>query len=67
MLVIESRKSDSNTTISEIENEITANDDHDKYITTQELDSLPAENVTARLKQLILASRTDIANFVKKN
>ena len=40
--------------------------DHDKYITTQEFNKLAAENVTARLAQANLASKNDIANFVKK-
>ena len=35
------------------------NHDHDKYITTQEF--------IARLKQANLASKNDIANFVKNN
>ena len=44
--------------------------DHDKYITTQELNKLTLENFTAglaqaNLAQANLASKSDIANFVK--
>ena len=55
-----------NPKISEIENKITTNHDHDKYITTQELNRLTSENFTARLKQANLTSKNDIVNFVKK-
>ena len=54
------------TKISEIENKITTDHDHDKYITTQEFNRLTSENFTARLKQANLASKNDIVNFVKK-
>ena len=40
--------------------------DHDKYITTQELNKLTLENFAARLTQTYLASKNDIANFIKK-
>ena len=59
------KKTDYNRKISEIENKITANHDHDKYITTQEFNKLTSENVAARLKKAILASKNDIADFVK--
>ena len=49
-----------------MENKITLDRDHDKYITTQEFNKLTAENFTTRLKQANLASNNDIANFVKK-
>ena len=39
---------------------------HDKYITTQELNKLTADNFVARLKQANLASKNDSADFVKK-
>ena len=42
------------------------NDDHDKYITTPDLNKLTAENFDARLKQENLASKRDITNFTKK-
>ena len=66
MLVIYSKKIDYNTKISEIENKITADHDHDKYITTQEFNKFTSENFTAIVKQANLASKSDIANFVKK-
>ena len=40
--------------------------DHSKYIPTQTFNKLTAENFTARLAQANLASKSDIANFVKK-
>ena len=43
-----------------IENKITTDHDHDKYITTQGFNNLTSENFTARLKQTYLASNTDI-------
>ena len=57
---------DYNTKISEIENKITIDHDHDKYITAQEFHKLTSENVTARLAQANLVNKSDIANFVKK-
>ena len=39
---------------------------HNKYITTPEFNKLTAENFAARLKQINLASKSDIDNFVKK-
>ena len=54
------KKTDYNTKISEIENKITTNHDHDKYITAQEFNKSTSENFTARLKQ------TNLAIFVKK-
>ena len=67
MLVVQSKKTTNyNTKISEIENKIATNHDHDKYITTQEFNKLTSENFTARLKQANLLSKSDIFNFVKK-
>ena len=60
------RKSDYNTNINEIENKITTDHDYDKYITTQEFNKLTWANIPSRLAQAILASKIDIANFVKK-
>ena len=37
-----------------------------KYSTTQEFNKLTLENFAARLKQVNLASKSYIANFVKK-
>ena len=49
----------------EIENKITDHDHH-KYITTSEFNKLTAEDFAARLEQANLASKSDIANFVKE-
>ena len=49
-----------------MKNKITADYNHDKYITTQEFNKLTSETFTPRLAQAILASKSDIANFVKK-
>ena len=48
-----------------MENKIATDHDHDKYITTQEFNKLTSENFVARRKQANLASKNDIANFVK--
>ena len=65
MLVIQSKKTYYNTEINEIKKK---NSDHnyDKYITNLEFIKLTAENFPARLAQANLASKSDIANFVKK-
>ena len=60
MLVILSKKADYNTKISEIENKITSDHDHDKDITTQEFNKLTSENITARLKQANLTCNNDL-------
>ena len=48
-----------NTKISEVENKIP---DNSKYITTQELNKLMAENFAAKLKQADLVNKTDFYN-----
>ena len=60
------QKNGYNTKISEIENKVTTDHDHYKYITTQEFDKLTSENFFARLKQANLVSKSDTANFFKK-
>ena len=60
MLVIQSKK------LTITQKLVTTDHDHDKYITTQEYNKLPPENSTAKLAQANLASKNDIANFVKK-
>ena len=60
------QKTDYNTKISKIENKIKTDDDHDKYITTQDFLKLEAEHFTARLVQANLVCKSDIANFVKE-
>ena len=57
MLVIQSRKTDYNTEINEIEKKITDHS-HDKYITTPEYNELTAEKFTARLAQADLVTKT---------
>ena len=54
MSVIQLKKTDYNTNISEIEKKITDHD-HNKHITTPEFNKLTAENVTARFAQANLA------------
>ena len=49
-----------------IENKITTNHDHVKYVTTQEFNKLISGNFTARLAQANLASKNNTATFVKK-
>ena len=61
------KKTDYNTKICEIENKIATDHEHDKYITTQEFNNLTSENFNGRLAQANLASKSDIANFLKKN
>ena len=51
-----------NTAVTAAENIIP---DHSKYISTLESKKLIAENFTARLKQANLATKDDIADFVK--
>ena len=48
-----------NTKVSEVEYKI---HNHDKYITTPEFNNLTAENLTARLKQANLVTKTDFDN-----
>ena len=45
-----------------IENEITSDRDHDKYITTQELNDLTAQIVASRLGKANLTNKNDITN-----
>ena len=42
------------------------NNIYKKYITTPEFNKLTGENFAARVAQASLASKSDIANFVKK-
>ena len=44
---------------------MTADHDHDKYITTQKTNKLTAESFIARLAQASLGSKSNITNFVK--
>ena len=65
VLVIQLKKNDYNTKVSEIEKKITDHD-HDKYITVPEFNKLTVENITVRLAQANLANKNDIANIVDK-
>ena len=58
MSVIQSKKTDYNTKINEIEKRITDHS-HDKYITTLEFNKLTAENFAARLALENLVTKTD--------
>ena len=60
------KRTDYNIKISEIKNKTNTYYDHDKFITTQKLNKLISENFTARLKQACLASKSNIAIFVKR-
>ena len=50
------KKTEYSTKISETENKIANDNDHDKYITNQEFSKLTSENITARLKQANLVN-----------
>ena len=58
MLVIQSKKTNYNTKITEIEKKITDHN-HDKYITTPEFNKLTVENFATRLAQANLITKTD--------
>ena len=66
MLVIQSKKTDYNTKIREVQNKITTDRDHDKCVATQEFDKLTSENFTTKLKQAHLGSKNDFTDFIKK-
>ena len=51
------------TAVTAVENKIP---EHSKYVTTPEFNKITAESFTARLAQANLASKNDIANFLKK-
>ena len=65
ILVIQSKKTDYDTKVCEIEKKLL---DHDraKYITSQEFNRLTTEKFTARLKQANLDVKTDIDGSIKK-
>ena len=46
-----------------MENIITTDHDHNKYIAIQNFIKLPSENLAARLKQANLGSKNDISNL----
>ena len=57
------KKTDYNTKIKKIENKLN-NYDHDKYITTPEINTLAADVFNARLKRANLVTKTDFDNNV---
>ena len=59
------QKTDYNTKTNEIEKKITDHN-HDKYITTSELNKFKKEILDLRLKRANLASQNDIADFVNQ-
>ena len=59
------KKADYNTKFNEIENKI-SDHNRDKYITTPECNTFTAEIFDLRLKRANLASKSAIANFVKR-
>ena len=52
--------------ISETENKITTDHDHDGFIITQKLNKLTSESINAKLAKVNLASKNNNANFVNK-
>ena len=59
------KKTDYNTKISEIQSKI-SNQNHDKYVTTPELNRLTAQNFQATLKQVNLITQRDLDTELKK-
>ena len=64
MLAIQSKKTDYDTKVSEIEKKITDHK-HDKYITTPEFNKLIAENFAARLVHANLVKTKDFDDKLK--
>ena len=58
------KKKDYDTKVSEIENKITDHN-HDKYITTPEINKLTTENFKERLKQAYLVTKRITSNKTK--
>ena len=69
MVVIQSKRTDYDTKVNEIEKKITDHN-HGKYINTPEFNKLTAENFAARLAQGNLVTKTDfdykLSKFNKK-
>ena len=59
-------KTENNTKIIEIENRITNDHDHDKYITTEEPNKSTSENFTSRIAQAYLEIKSDTVTLVRK-
>ena len=60
------QKTDYDSDIGEIEKKITNHEHSQRYITTRKFNKLTSENFAARLKQPDLATKADVADFVKK-
>ena len=58
MLVIQLKKTDYNTKVTEIENKLSSHN-HDKYITTTEFNKLTADVFNARIPQANLIIKTE--------
>ena len=58
MLVVQIKKADYNTKVTEIENKLT-NHNHDKYIDTSQFNKLAADVFSARLAQAKLITKTE--------
>ena len=58
MLVIQFKKTDYNTKVTEIEKKLN-NHNHDKYIDTSEFDKLAVDLFNARIAQANLITKTD--------
>ena len=58
MLVIQLKKTDYNTKVTEIENKLN-NHNHDKYIDTSEFNKLAVDVFNARIAQANLITKTD--------
>ena len=69
MLVVLLKKTDYDTTVTEIENKLN-NHNHDKYITTPEFNTLAADVFNARLARANLVTKTGfdakLSSFNKK-
>ena len=66
ILVIQSKKLTITQKLTKLKKKITDHDHNNKYITTQEVNELTADHFAARLAQVNLPSKNDIAAFVKK-
>ena len=61
VLLFQSKKTDYNTKVNEIETKI-IDHNHKKYMTTPEFNKLTSENFAARLKQANLVNKTEFDN-----
>ena len=61
VLLFQSKKTDYNTKLNEIETKI-IDHNHKKYMTTPEFNKLTSENFAARLKQANLVTKTEFDN-----